>query len=203
MGGGRLWNPPLCLYCLIAHIHTQGLRVKLWTPPLQGEGDPGGSDGPWELLLVCEWVQLHCGEQILENGWEHCFMALNLRRKYQVVTKLFSKGLVKRKKQPAKLLLGYLWETIDKFRQVMNSLCLDNFSPKIILELTPLNASTGLSLLEPFKIILTTLWKRKKKKSISHLSRTPGSCFRALEKHHFSVWCYFRDTITEASGEGK
>lgn len=42
----------------------------------------------------------------------------------------------------------------------------DIFSPNIIsLELTSVNTSTRLSLLERFKIILTTLWKRKKELS--------------------------------------
>lgn len=48
----------------------------------------------------------------------------------------------------------------DKLRQVLMT-----FPPKIILELTPLNTSTGLPLLELFKVILTTLWKRKKEAS--------------------------------------
>lgn len=45
----------------------------------------------------------------------------------------------------------------------------DIFSPNKILELTPLNTSTGLSLLELFEIILSTLWKRKKKLSTQAL----------------------------------
>lgn len=64
------------------HISIQGLWVKLWTLPNEGEDNWGATDGLWELLMVfCEWAQLHGGPVDLREWLRTLFHGVELEEK--------------------------------------------------------------------------------------------------------------------------